>query len=169
MYFLPVSNSLVLFWNETPDVFPIIVCCHYWNISTDEHASVVCVIAVFAQLVVDCKTRGARWTDWASTWPPRIRVSLFFCFLFCMHSFVKQNRDAISRRSSINSIQSAWVITLRYNLLLLVSSILLSFPWMLSSPLFCLFPLHVSYSSSVLSFLVIIWFISISINPTSWY
>lgn len=52
-----------------------------------------------------------------SACPFHISVSFFLLFLFCMYSFVKQNRDALSRRSSINSIQSPWVITLCYNIL----------------------------------------------------
>lgn len=36
----------------------------------------------------------------------RLCLILLFCFLFRMCSFVKQNRDAISRRSSVSSIHS---------------------------------------------------------------
>lgn len=60
-----------------------------------------------------------------------IYVSFFLLFLFCMYSFVKQNRDAISRRSSINSIQSPWV----HSLLQYSPPFLLSLYFLDSSPL----------------------------------
>lgn len=52
----------------------------------------------------------------------RLRAShAFVLFLFRMCSFVKQNRDAISRRSSVCSVHSLWVL-LSISPLLLCSS-----------------------------------------------
>ena len=94
--------------------------------------------------------------DCLSTCPLQFCVSFFLLFLFCMYSFVKQNRDALSRRSSINSIQSPWVITLCYNiLLLLLSSPLLSSP-LLSSPLLSSLLVLLCSCARLVSFLVII-------------
>ncbi len=61
----------------------------------------------------------------------RLCLILLFCFLFRTCSFVKQNRDPISRRSSVCSVHSPWVLL---SLTILLSSPLLSSP-LLSSPL----------------------------------
>lgn len=78
----------------------------YWSSCTD------------LSFAVRCGGTGGQMRS-LSACPFHISVSFFLLFLFCMYSFVKQNQDALSRRSSINSIQSAWVITLCYNILLL--------------------------------------------------
>lgn len=98
--------------------------------------------------VLYCKTGGNRWTHRLTVHlSPSDLCLIFLLFLFCMYSFVKQNRDAISRRSSINSIQSPWVITLCYNILLLVSSpsFLIFSPLLLSPSLGCSSPCFLSF------------------------
>lgn len=101
-----------------------------------------CVAVVLALLLeldesfIEPQERTAGQTHWLSCCPPHICVSFFLCFLSCMYSFVKQNRDALSRRSSINSIQSPWVITLLLYLLscpVLSSTLLI--PHLVYSPL----------------------------------
>lgn len=88
----------------TPKTNTLLLLLCYWSSCSD------------LSFAVRCGGTGGQVRS-LSACPFHIRVSFFL--LFCMYSFVKQNRDALSRRSSINSIQSPWVITLCYNILLL--------------------------------------------------
>lgn len=86
---------------------------HHFVMKLLNHYSTFFLLSLLVLVLQMCSSVWIGGAGLSSVCPRYIFVSFFsFVFLFCMHSFVKQNRDALSRRSSISSIQSPWVISL---------------------------------------------------------